>query len=153
MKKVNNYYLKDKYFDDLFDQCINLVTKNKDQGNKEIVNAVSDVYEIKEYIPEIMMIEKKLGSKLLVFTYVQKEILNESNSITSISNSTYNSILRSNYNTIDLGFTLRSFYTFFSMYYFNDKIDEFIDKSMVSEVILPAIEKVLSYLAKHIKED
>ena len=148
--------LTEKDFDNLFDAWINLITKNK---TKELVSSIFEIYEIKEYIPEIKMIEKHLDSKL-IFKYnniYEKRTtpkLPSTISTTTISNYNeceYDIVDVFKGSSIDLPFTLRSIYTFFSIYYFNEEITEYIDKSSVSQVILPSLELVLSYITKHCK--
>lgn len=153
-KTVEKTKLTEEDFDNLFDACINLIAKNK---TKKLVSSIFEIYEIKEYIPEIMMIEKYLESNILIFKYnniyensaVSAPLAISTTESCNINLKTENVLKES---IIDLAFTLRSIYTFFSIYYFNEEITEYIDKSSVSQVILPSLEIVLSYITKHSKK-
>lgn len=142
--------INEQDFDNLFNECINLVTENNDQGKREIVEAISDIYEIKEYIPEITLYEKRIKQRLLVFKYeTDPSVIPENyyNAITSHLSSGYKNNIISK--RVDLDFTIRSFYTFFISIYYYKSDDDLIDKSSIEGVILPALEKMLAYITSH----
>lgn len=143
--------IREEDFDNLFNEMISLVMKNNDQGKRDIVEAISDIYEIKEYIPEITLYEKGIKQRLLVFRYNTDPSTISGNyyTLTSshVSNDNIKTVIKDK--KVDLDFTLRSFYTFFSLYYYKNETDDLIDKATISEIILPAIEKLLAYITAH----
>ena len=55
MKDKSRNVLTEDQFDDLFNELINVVIKKGDQGDRNLISAISDIYEIREYIPEILL--------------------------------------------------------------------------------------------------
>lgn len=114
--------MKEQDFENLFDGLISLIMNNGDQKNRKLNNAVFDIYEIKDYVPEIAYYQK-LKFDRIVFRYDDN-------------------------NNIDLEYTLISIYSFFKLYRLdtNRNNDLLIDTVFVSNTILPALELLIKYI-------
>ena len=131
--------IREQDFDNLFNSLITKVMENNDQRRRNLIDAISDVYEIKEYIPEIMLFEKREKQRLLVFKYIDEyKYYNPHSPIPR----DYKNVV--NNEVVDLEFTLRSFSTFFKYYLKSDST--LIDRDSINTIILPAIELLQNYI-------
>lgn len=142
--------IAEKDFDNLFNTLVTKVMENGHQGKRKLFDAISDVYEIKEYIPEILLFEKRVKCNLFYFKYTEKCI--------ELDNKTFYNRMENpigdhrDYkfeitNEVDLKFTLNSFDNFFKFYLSTN--DDLIDKNCIEQVILPAIELLLKYIKEN----
>lgn len=132
--------IREEDFDNLFNTLVTKVMENKEK-RRDLFNAISDVYEIKEYIPEIMLFEKREKQRLLVFKYIDEYTYGNPHSPIPRG---YKNVV--NTRVIDLEFTLGSFSTFFK--YFLKSDSDLIDKDSINNIILPAIELLIEYIEK-----
>lgn len=130
MKKVEQIkkYVKpvrkiftEKDFDNLFNELLNIVIERGDYKNRQLFTDISDIYDLQEYILDIQYIQKTTNIYILEITYENGKV--------------------------DCEQTLHSFYNFFVLF---NSLSEFkmfnlIDRTAITQIIIPAVERVLSY--------
>lgn len=143
-----NLLISEDNFDDLFNEMISLVIKNKDQRNRKIINAISDIYTISEYIPEILLYEKQINQRLLVFHYNTDPSIVDANVYTTTSVHTTDGIKTViNSKKLNLEFTLNCFYSFFITYY--HKNDNKLIEDNILLTIISSIELLMDYISNN----
>ena len=108
-----------------------------------MISVISDVYEIREYIPEILLYEKQIKERVLVFKY------NTDPRIVRLNRYIYNDGVYDpviNKRVLDLDYTLNSIKVFFKMYRIDRKYGTLIDKDSIKNEILPSLNKVIKYI-------
>ena len=112
-------------FENLFTTFVNTVMKNGDYGDKELFNAICDIYSIKDYIIEIHSIENKHHINMIEFTYSEGYVIELYDTLKSINN---------------------FFMLFLNFKEFEKDHENFIDISVIKSTILPSLEKLINYI-------
>lgn len=142
--------ITEKDFENLFNTLVVKVMQNGDQGKRKLFDAISDVYEIKEYIPEITLFEKQEKENILYFRY-ESNYVNTDRMVLCKRHEDiigeYRDYRFDISENIDLHTTLKSFNTFFKYYLIATATKEaLIDRDSIKTIILPAINLLITYI-------